>query len=450
VEDLTALPAHRLAALLAGREVSAAEVVAAHLERIERVNPRLNAVVQLAPDALERARAADHALAAGQAPGPLHGVPFTAKDNLETAGVVTAIGVPERAATVPAADATAVARLRAAGGILLGKTNCPPWGGGLETGNPVYGRTVNPWDPARTPGGSSGGEAAAVAAGLSPCGLGTDSGGSLRVPAHFCGVATLKPTAGLVPVTGVVDDEGPIGALSDPRTQLGPIARTVADLGLLLAVLAGPDGHDAGVAPVPPGDPATVRVEGLRVALHAGGAAPTPATVTAAAGALPAGVPTPGTAATVTAAAGALAAAGARVEEATPPGDGHALTREVWRSYRSGGDSLELYRLLRRWDRYRAGLLEWMTAWDAVLTPVYDRPAPPHGATETPELRDAVRWTTPWSLTGWPCAVVRCGTSSEGLPIGVQVITGPWHDHVALAVAACLEAALGGWHPPPL
>jgi amidase len=316
-------------------------------------------------------------------------VPFTAKDNLETEGVVTAVGVPERATTVPARDATAVARLRAAGGILLGKTNCPPWGAGLETDNPVYGRTGNPYDPARTPGGSSGGEAAAVAAGLSPCGLGTDSGGSLRVPAHCCGVATLKPTSGLVPVTGVVDDEGPIGALSDPRTQLGPLARSVGDLALLLGVLAGPDGRDAGVAPVPPGDPAA------------------------------------------------------------PPGGGHALTLEVWRSYRPGADSLALYGLLRRWDRWRAGLLEWMAGWDAVLTPVYDCPAPPHGATGDPGLRDAVRWTTPWSMAGWPCAVVRCGTSPDGLPIGVQVVAAPWRDDLALALAAHLEAALGGWRPPP-
>jgi len=241
-------------------------------------------------------------------------VPFTAKDNLETRGVVTAIGVPERAGTVPPADATAVARLRAAGGILLGKTNCPPWGGGLETDNPLDGRTDNPYDRSRTPGGSSGGEAAAVAAALSPCGLGTDSGGSLRVPAHFCGVATLKPTNGLVPVTGVLDDDGPIGALSDPRTQPGPIARSVQDLTLLLGVLAGPDGRDGGVAPVPPGDPAAVRVEGLRVAVHTGAGSPGP---------------TPETTATVTAAAEALASAGAAVEKARPPGDGHALTVEV-------------------------------------------------------------------------------------------------------------------------
>jgi amidase len=433
VEGLTALPAHRLARLLRARQVSATEVLAAHLDRLAVVNPRLHAVVQVAPDAMARARAADQALARGEAAGPLHGVPFTAKDNLETRGLVTAIGVPERAALVPAADATAVARLRAAGGILLGKTNCPPWGTGLETANPLYGRTVNPYDPTRTPGGSSGGEAAAVAAGLSPCGLGTDSGGSLRVPAHFCGVATLKPTAGLVPVTGVVDDEGPIGPLGDPRTQVGPVARSVADLALLLAVLAGPDGRDAGAVPVPVGDPAAVRLEGLRVAVDTGAGSPRS---------------TPETTATVAAAAGALAGAGAAVEEAAPPGDGHALTVEVWRSYDPGVDSQALYRLLRRWDRYRTDLLDWVAAWDAILTPVYDRPAPPHGATDTPELRDAVRWTTSWSLAGWPCAVVRCGTSSEGLPIGVQVVAPPWHDHLALALAAHLETTLGGWRPP--
>jgi amidase len=243
VEGLTALPARRLAGLLGSREVSVTEVVAAHLDRLAAENPRLNAVVRLAPDAMDRARAADRALAAGAQPGPLHGVPFTAKDNLETAGVVTAIGVPERAGLVPAAA-------------------------------------------------------------LSPCGLGTDSGGSLRVPAHFCGMATLKPTNGLVPVTGVIDDEGPIGALSDPRTQLGPIARTVEDLTLLLGVLAGPDARDAGVAPVPPGDPTTVRVETLRVAVHT---------------ADPLGTVTPETAATVAAAAQALASAGARVERPPRP-----------------------------------------------------------------------------------------------------------------------------------
>jgi amidase len=266
-----------LARAVRAGDLSPVEVVEAHLRRVAEVNPAVNAIVQLAPGALDEA-------AALPPPGderPLLGVPFTVKDNMETAGIVTAIGVPERATTVPTRDATVVARLRAAGAILLGKTNCPPWGAGIETDNEVYGRTNNPHDVTRTPGGSSGGEAAMVAAGGSPCGVGTDSGGSVRLPAHFCGVAAIKPTAGLVPVTGVLDDSGQIGSLRDPRTQVGLFARSVADLDLLLGVVAGPDVDDAGVVPVPLGDPAAVRVDGLRVALvdDNGRHRPTPETV---------------------------------------------------------------------------------------------------------------------------------------------------------------------------
>ena len=161
--------------------------------------------------------------------------PFTVKDNLEAVGIEMTIGAPERTGVIPDRDATVVARMRAAGAILLGKTNCPAYGGGIETDNPVNGRTNNPYDLARTPGGSSGGEAAAIAAGCSPAGLGTDSGASVRLPAHFCGLAALKPTSGRVPVTGVLDDLGQIGALSDPRTQVGILARSAADLPLLLS-----------------------------------------------------------------------------------------------------------------------------------------------------------------------------------------------------------------------
>jgi amidase len=214
---------------------------------------------------------------------------------------------------VAAEDATVVGRLRAAGAILLAKTNCPPYGGGIETDNPVHGRTNNPYDLARTPGGSSGGEAAAIAAGCSPCGVGTDSGASVRLPAHFCGLAAIKPTARRVPLTGILDDEGQVGALSDPRTQPGPMARSAADVALLLRVLAGPDGRDGGVAPVALGDPADVDLGGLRVAVHTedGLARPTPETT-----------------ATVLEAAAALRAAGATVDDARPAG-GHELTMEV-------------------------------------------------------------------------------------------------------------------------
>src|SRR3954453_13168911 len=317
--ELTTATATGLAALVASRAASAREVVEAHLRRIEAVNGAINAVVALdAERALAAAGRADTALARGEPTGPLHGIPFTVKDNIAAAGLPMAIGAPERAGVVPDGDATVVARMRAGGAILLGKTNCPPWGGGIETANPVYGRTSNPYDLARAPGGSSGGEAAIVAAAGSACGLGTDSGASVRLPAHFCGAAAIKPSAGRVPLTGVLDDEGQVGALGDPRTQVGPLARSVADVALVLRLVAGPDGRDAGVVPVALGDPAVVDLRGLRVAVHTANEH-----VTA----------TEATIATVQRAAAALGDAGARVQPAEPSRGGHALTIEVWRSY---------------------------------------------------------------------------------------------------------------------
>jgi len=320
-----------------------------------------------------------------------------------------------------------VRRLREAGGILLGKTNCPPGGSGGETANDLHGRTANPYDPSLSPAGSSGGEAAAIASGMSPCGLGTDSGGSLRMPAHVCGIATLKPTSGRIPVTGVVDEDGPIGPMSDPRTQPGPMARRVDDLAMMLAILAGPDGRDAGCAPVPLSDPAGVDVRGLRVLLQVtDGVADPSAEVERA----------------VRDAAGALVEAGAWVTEGGLPPGGHELTERVGDSY---GDDLtgpELHRLPRDWDRFRSEMLEAASSWDVVLSPVA-----PHAAL-APGAPPSWRYTTPHSLTGWPCAVVRAG-SAGALPIGVQVTAAAWADHVALAVAAVIERGLGGWRPPP-
>ena len=430
--DLCFRSATELAHLVRERDVSAQELVETHLRRIEQVNPQINAVVQLDADrALEAARKADQALAQGIPIGPLHGVPFTAKDNFETAGIITAIGVAERASVVPTQDATAVARLKRAGAILLGKTNCPPWGGGSETENEVYGRTNNPYNLGRSVSGSSGGEAAIIAAGGSALGIGSDSGGSIRDPAHFCGLAALKPTAGLIPVTGVLDDEGRIGVMGDPRTQVGPIARSVADVATLASLLAGPDGIDAGCMPVPFPDPPTASLPGLRIAVHYDNGIVSPAADTIA---------------TVRAAADALAAVGATVEETRHPGGGHELTQEIWRSYDGEVSSLELYRLLRRWDAYRSEMLRWLSDWDGILCPVYPTAAHAHGKS----VRGGVSYTTPYSLTGWPCAVVRCGTSTEGLPIDVQLVTGPWRDDLALALAGALESALGGYRPPSM
>lgn len=284
IDKLIYASATELAAVIRAKQVSSEEVVDAYLRRIEAVNPRFKAVVQLAADSARiQAREADAALARGEIKGPLHGVPFTAKDVCETAALISAAGLEERTHFMPEKDAMVVARMKAAGAILLGKTNCPPGGSGAVTDNPVYGRTSNPYDVSRTPRGSSGGEAAAIAAGESPLGIGSDSGGSLRVPSHFCGIATLKPTSGRVPNTGTLNHPG---GLSDYRTQIGPMARYVRDLALAFSILAGEDGCDSGVIPMPLGDPESAILKGLRMVVYTddGEATPTPCGATLARG----------------------------------------------------------------------------------------------------------------------------------------------------------------------
>jgi len=240
--DITTKSASELAGAIRSKKLSSKAIVEAHLEQIAKVNPKLNAIVQLTADsARKEADEADAALARGEIKGSLHGVPITIKDTLETTGVICTGGTKGRANFVPKADATAVARLRAAGGIILGKTNVPELAGAIETDNLVYGRTNNPYDLARTPGGSSGGEAAIVAACGSPLGLGTDAGGSIRIPAHFCGLAAIKPTSGRVPRTGQFPM--PMGA-RNAVFHISLIARKVEDLALALPIIAGPDFRD--------------------------------------------------------------------------------------------------------------------------------------------------------------------------------------------------------------
>ena len=266
------LPAHELAQRLRSGEISAVDVVESHLERIAEVNPKLNAVVALDSDAaLTAARNADRLRDSGAQLGRLHGVPVTIKDWIDVAGLPCTGGDPAFRDRVPTEDATVVSRLRQAGAIVLGKTN-------VMTDNEVYGPTFNPHDLTRSPGGSSSGEAAIVAAGGSALGLGSDSGGSLRQPAHLCGVATIKPTTGLVPLTGHFPVIEP---MLDPRTVIGPIARSVEDLDMALKVIAGEDGHDPSVAPVPLQDWRQADLSEMRVAwwTHQGDAQPTPETV---------------------------------------------------------------------------------------------------------------------------------------------------------------------------
>jgi amidase len=428
-DELIYTSATALAAAIRAKHVSSADVVDAYLQHIEVVNPHLNALVQVTADVARRqAREADAALARGKMNGPLHGVPFTAKDVCETAGLISAAGLAERAHYVPDRDAVVVARMKAAGAILLGKTNCPPGGSGGVTDNPVYGRTSNPYDTSRVPGGSSGGEAAAIAAGASPLGLGSDSGGSLRIPAHFCGIATLKPTSGRVPSTGTLNHRG---GLSDYRTQIGPLARYVTDLALAFPILAGEDGADAGVIPMPLGALESVRLKGLRLAVYADDGEV---------------LPTPDIIASVRAAARTLADVGLSIDEARPDclSDARPITERYWTRSRLSGAAIE--QLFLDWDRFRSAMLAFIAKYDVILCPVDSRPAPRHGE----ETIGLFNYTLPFSLTGWPCVVVRAGTSPEGLPIGVQIVARPWREEVALVVAQHLETALYGWQRPPL
>src|SRR5947208_13615722 len=263
-DGIISAAAGELAEAIRTKRLSSKAVVEAHLDRIAKVNPKLNAIVQLTADAARKeADEADAALARGQIKGPRHGVPVTIKDTLETAGVICTGGTKGRASFVPKADGTAVARLRAAGGIILGKTNVPELAAAAESDNLVYGRTNNPYDLTRTPGGSTGGEAAIIAAGGSPLGLGTDAGGSIRIPAHYCGLAAIKPNSRRVPRTGQFPL--PLGSRS-PALHVSLIARKVQDLALALPIISGPDFRDHSIVAMPLGDSAKVVLRDLKLA----------------------------------------------------------------------------------------------------------------------------------------------------------------------------------------
>ena len=424
MRDIIGAPAGWLARAIRTKKVSSLEVVRAHLEHIHTVNPRLNAVVfATGESALKQARAADRKNRGKAVLGPLHGVPFTAKDIFDTEGLPTTAGLRMLRSNIPERDATVVARMRGAGAILIGKTLCPPGGVDGDSWNSLHGGTRNPYDIARSPGASSSGEAAIIAAGGSPAGLGSDSGGSIRMPAHYCGIAALKPTTGLVPSTGAYALPG---GLSDPRSQVGPMARFVSDLALMLPVLVGPDGIDSGVVPVPLAK-RTPKLRGLKVAWYAddGIARPTPAI-----------------ASVVRSASRALADAGCVVTEARPPAlhEAHQVTLGYWGDKRMSHD-----RLFRRWDAFRTEMLAFMTGFDLILSPVAPDIAPLYRSkTVAPNMYS---YTSPYSLSGNPCVVVRAGTSREGLPIGVQVVGSNWQDDIALRAAYAIERALGGWRP---
>ncbi len=454
--------AAEIANLVRSREVSATEVVKAHLDRIEQFNPSLNAITHV-----DVAGALDQASRVSG--GRLAGVPLTIKSSINVEGLRCECGSRFRRGYVAERDGTLVSRLRAEGAVILGTTNTPDMLMAYESDNYLYGRTNNPWDLDRTAGGSSGGESAAIAAGLSVGGFGSDGGGSIRVPAHYTGICGLKPTPGLIPRTG---HWPPCIGPSAHLGLVGPMAREAADLQLLLEVTAGPERHDPSSAPVPVARPDEEAIAGTKIGWYVeDGVSPV----------------TPETRAAVHAAAHALEAAGFNVAHVEPQGlpemidcwktlfqvagatltrpliegredDLHPLSRLLFAD--AAAERSMTYRdFLNAWvdrDRLRAKFLEVMEDRQVLICPTASVPAPLHGEHEW-EV-DGVKAFYPgvfsycqaFNLASNPALVVPVGQSPEGLPIGVQLVGRHFEDPLILALASKLQTALGEWRQPSL
>jgi Asp-tRNA(Asn)/Glu-tRNA(Gln) amidotransferase A subunit family amidase len=466
--ELTFLSAVAMAEQVRQKKLSPVELVEAHLARIEKLNPKLNAFVQVDGEGARRqAHAAEDAVARGEKLGPLHGVPVSIKSSIEIKSLRCEAGTKLRAGFVATQDAPLVSRLRKAGAIILGTTNTPELLMAWETDNLLYGRTNNPWDLSRTPGGSSGGEAAAIASGCSAGGVGSDGGGSIRVPAHFSGICGLKPTPGRIPATGHFPTSvGPFALLG----VVGPMARTVADLKVLFEVMQGPDDGDPSAAPVPVCWPDLANVKKLRIGyFEDDGRTPVTAETRAA----------------VRSAAEALESAGFEVQPFRP--DGLEQARQLWWQFfgiaggmllrpMTKGREADLSPILKQFSSWAAAepshtgqtLLDtWimrdvlrmevfsqMHEYPILLCPVASIPAFRHGERswqidgQTVEYLDAWSYAEWFNLLGTPAAVVPFGRSNEGLPIGVQIVARPWQEELVLAVAAELEAQHGAWQAP--
>jgi len=456
--------ATRMAAMIREKKISAVELVKLHIARIEAVNPKLNAVVfKCYERALQEAQRADEATAKGKSFGALHGVPCTMKDSHDTLGVVSTGGTLGRKNFIPSRDATYVQRVRAAGAILLGKTNTPEFTLSGQTTNLIYEKTHNPYKLGYQPGGSTGGGASIIAAGGSAFDIGTDFGGSIRGPAHFCGIAGIKPQMGRVPRTGHIVD---YGGYFDPYQVIGPLARWVEDLGLIMPLISGPDFIDAAIVPMPWQEAARVDLKSIKVAFYIENGSRekcTPETVAAVQKTVALfrdlGVTI------VEDAPLALIKEMQEVRSALSTADGRAWVKRLAAKYGTTqispvialGDSpqcdtAEFTRLAEVEDALRSKFLQWVQPYDLVICPANRTPAQP--------WPDEPRWTSPepgnygytgtYNNTGWPGTVVRAGTSPDGLPIGVQLVTKPWREDVSLAAAAFVEAGTGGYSKPAI
>jgi amidase len=475
MSDIALQPAHVLADAIRCRDISSRELLEHYLSRVDRLNPTLNAVVTLDADGARKAADdADAALARGDIRGPLHGLSMTIKDTYETAGMRTTCGL-EAWDHVPERDAEAVRRLRDAGALIFGKTNTPTLAGDWQTYNPIFGITNNPWDTARTTGGSSGGAAAAVATGMTALELGSDIAGSIRVPSNWCGVCGHKPSWRIVPQRGHLPPAP--GALADTDLGvMGPLARDVADLELALDILAGASGHAAAGWRLDLPAPRATTLRDLRLAVWLDDPA----------------YPLEPDVRTVLESAVAMLE-GAQIADSRPP----VALSEVVRTYvqllypvilatipRSRFDALAAmpiedegpltntarFATLRHRDwlraneqreQLRAVMADFFREVDALLMPVAVVPAIAHDHSEPfadrvirttdgsrPYL-DMFGWIALATLTYLPATVVPVGLTAAGLPVGIQIV-GPYlEDRTTLAVARCIEELLGGFVPPP-
>ncbi|MBV9733085.1 MAG: amidase [Verrucomicrobia bacterium] len=439
------------------RRISACEALQIHLARIDQYNPALNAINIIdAEKALERARSADEAVARGELWGPLHGIPFTLKDAHCTAGMRTTVGFPPFAGYVPEEDSAVAARLKLAGGILMGKTNVAMMLGDYQTNNPLFGRTNNPWDVHRTSGGSSGGAAAALAAGMTPFEVGTDLSCSIRIPAHFCGVFGLKPTERRVPLTGLIpnpqNQPRPIRIMS----SIGPMARSVEDLQLIYSVIAGPDGRDTDLQPVPQIRIKEPAPKELRIAL-----APTFPGFPVAADIRSA----------IETAAAELEKAGAIVEEAELPavdfqadlsraGEliGMMLGTVQPESQEKPVTVAQYFKALAQRDESILAWEQFFESWDALLCPPAMVTAFPHcepGADLQLDGTPVSYWLVSahgalFNYTGHPAVVLPCKLDRNGLPIGLQLVGRRWNEAHLLGVAKAVSGITGQFRRPPI
>jgi amidase len=474
MDDLEFLPAHEILSLIRQEKISVKEVVAALLERIRDVNDEINAFVrydeeQLLFQAEKMDETADRTR-------PLFGLPVTVKDNIEVEGIVSTGGIKDRSGHVPSTDATVVKRLRDAGAIIMGKTNCPAFCSGFETENEIYGRTNNPYNLEKAVGSSSGGEAALIAAGGSFLGIGTDTGGSILWPSSYTGICGLAPTFGRVSRMGTIPPY--LGFLD--TTRIGPMTRSIKDLSLVLPIIMGPDNWDSRCLPMTYDSPDSLVLDDLTIAYYAENGFVEP---------------TPEVKRVVCHAANMLAEIDLDVVETYPRPSLEFLDIEQGLNRFSSNlekgteptvtewsEPVELYPdkiydladdWLResqnakgnqamlgvefffwgiKWDTYRSQILRFMNEYDAIVCPVSAKPAFDHGQSHSESFNsfDLLSYTHPYSLVGLPSVTLRGGTSSDALPIGLQIITRHSEEGLAMKIALHLEEKMIGYEKPDI